>query len=107
MIQYVQDNLPENISSALGWTVILIIVGFGSFLGAKQTQKKVYSLVWEDAYYSMQAERTKKNKANGKKERKKQKESEKHWNNNHTQSRKPRSRTPGVCIAKEAMLDGI
>ena len=65
MIQYVQDNLPENISSALGWTVILIIVGFGSFLGAKQTQKKVYSLVWEDAYYSMQAERTKKNKANG------------------------------------------
>ena len=59
MIQYVQDNLPENISSALVWTVILIIVDFCSFLGAKQTQKKVYSLVWEDAYYSMQAERTK------------------------------------------------
>lgn len=66
MIQYVQDNLPENFIAALVWTVILVGI---CTLGAKRTQKKIYTLVWEDAYYSMQAERTMKNEANGKKER--------------------------------------
>ena len=61
MIQYVQDNLPENFIAALVWIVILrlILILVGSTLcGAICTQKKIYSLVWEDAYYSMQVERT-------------------------------------------------
>ena len=61
MIQYVQDNLPENFIAALVWIVILILILIlvGSTLcGAICTQKKIYTLVWEDAYYSMQAERT-------------------------------------------------
>ena len=61
MIQYVQDNLPENFIAALVWIVILrlILILVGSTLcGAICTQKKIYTLVWEDAYYSMQAERT-------------------------------------------------
>ena len=67
MIQYVQDNLSENFIAALVWIVILrlilrlilILILVGSTLcGAICTQKKIYTLVWEDAYYSMQAERT-------------------------------------------------
>lgn len=71
MIQYVQDNLPENFIAALVWIVILrlILILVGSTLcGAICTQKKIYTLVWEDAYYSMQAERTMKNEAERKKE---------------------------------------
>ena len=65
---YWQDYLPENFRASLDWIVILILVlilvGCPLF-GAIWTQKKIYTLVWEDAYYSMQAERTMKNKANG------------------------------------------
>ena len=68
-IHYLQDNLPENFRAALEWIVILILrlqlililrlILIGSTLcGAIWTQKKIYTLVWEDAYYSMQAERT-------------------------------------------------
>ena len=55
-IHYWQGYLPENFRASLVWIVIL--VGIGSFWWAKLTQKKIYTLVWEDAYYSMQAERT-------------------------------------------------
>ena len=61
-IHYLQDNLPENFRAALMWIIILIsiliLVDISTLCGAICTQKKIYTLVWEDAYYSMQAERT-------------------------------------------------
>ena len=60
-IHYWQGYLPENFIAALVWIVILrlILILVGSTLcGAICTQKKIYTLVWEDAYYSMQVERT-------------------------------------------------
>ena len=59
---YWQGYLPENFRASLVWIIILIsiliLVDISTLCGAICTQKKIYSLVWEDAYYSMQAERT-------------------------------------------------
>lgn len=61
-IHYWQGYLPENFRASLVWIIILIsiliLVDISTLCGAICTQKKIYTLVWEDAYYSMQAERT-------------------------------------------------
>ena len=56
-IHYLQGNLPENSIAVLVCAILSSLVGIGSFLGAKLTQMKIYSLVWEDSYYSIQAEK--------------------------------------------------
>lgn len=73
-IHYWQGYLPENFRASLVWIIILILISIlilvdiSTLCGAIWTQKKIYTLVWEDAYYSMQAERTIKNEAERKKE---------------------------------------
>ena len=61
-IHYWQGYLPENFRASLVWIIILIsiliLVDISTLCCAICTQKKIYTLVWEDAYYSMQAERT-------------------------------------------------
>ena len=68
-IHYWQGYLPENFRASLVWIIILIsiLVDISTLCGAICTQKKIYTLVWEDAYYSMQAERTMMESENSKK----------------------------------------
>lgn len=65
---YWQDYLIENVHAVILWNLVLFATFVCALMGAVRTQRKIYTLVWEDAYYSMQAERTMENEANGKKE---------------------------------------